>query len=235
MRIFGLVIILFLKTFSLSAQLLKGMVMDSKTDVPLAGTTIFNLTQRIYKKASFEGQYSIIAMSGDTIIFSSAGYRADTIEVSPELLVSGFNIGLKSLPVVLDTVKVFGADYVGDSLRRREDYAHFYRLPQRSLVDRKGPTGGFGLSFSPITYFSRKEKARRQFRKQLQHIEEQAYVDHYFSQGYVHRLTGLSGEQLYLFMRKYRPSYSFVRSASADDLLRYVNECLKDFRKSSGR
>src|SRR5688500_17381979 len=93
MRIFGLAIILSLKTFSLSAQVLRGVVMDSKTDVPLAGATVFNLSQRIYKKASFDGQYSIIAMNGDSIIYSSAGYRADTIQVSPELLQSGFNIG----------------------------------------------------------------------------------------------------------------------------------------------
>lgn len=231
MRAVYLIVFILTASISSRAQLLKGTVMDAKTDVPVSGATIFNLSQHIYKKASYTGQYSIIAMAGDSIVYSSAGYRADTIRASEELLRSGMDIGLQSMPVTMDTVTIRRDSYAEDSIRRRNDYAHFYKLRQPGILSGERPATGFGLSLSPFTYFSKEAKARRRFKKQLQHIEEQAYIDYYFSPSYVHRVTGLTGERLYLFMRKYRPSYSFARQASAADLLSYINNCLKNFKK----
>lgn len=213
-----------------NAQMLTGTVMDAKSDLPLAGTTIFNRSQKIFKKASFEGKFSIIATEGDVIIFSSVGYRSDTIELSEELLKGGLDIGLMALPVSLDTVTVDSRSYVDDSLRRREEYKYFYDMPIRNITGGNTPQHGFGISFSPFTFFSPKERAKRRLRKQLEYNEEQAYIDHYFSSSYVQRVTGLHGEELRKFMLMYRPTYSFVRKANKEDLLRYVDESLKKFK-----
>jgi hypothetical protein len=210
---------------------LSGTIMDSKSDAPLQGATIYNRSQNTYRRSTPEGKYSIIAREGDMLFFSSAGYRRDTINVSEELLRSGFDIGLKILAVTLDTVLVNSSNYSEDSLGRRKDYKEFYDKNNPGLRGGNAPSSGFGVSVSPISYFSRDQRAQRKFKKQLKYNEEQAYVDSRFSQSYVHKLTGLSGEELNLFMLNHRPSYKFVRRASQEDLLNYVNAALKTERE----
>jgi hypothetical protein len=213
--------------------LLTGKVMDSKSDLPLEGVTIFNKSQQVYKKAGFDGQYAINVRDKDTIIFSFTGYRADTVVISVDLLRNGLDIGLKALPpVLLDTVLVKESTYAEDSIQRRREYAAFYRQRIPDITGGNRPSSGFGISVSPLTYFSGKERAKRRLKKRLEYNEQQAYIDHYFSRAYVHRVTGLTGEQLQKFMLRYRPSYHFLRSKNNDDLVRYINDSLKEFKKS---
>lgn len=217
----------------LSAQVvLTGKVMDSKSDLPLEGVTIENKNKRLLRKSGINGQYAILTSDKDTLIFSFTGYRADTIVVLTDLIQNGLDIGLKALPpMLLDTVTVRASTYTEDSLRRREEYSAFYKKPLPGITGGNTPVG-FGISFSPFSYFSGKEKAKRKLKKRLAYNEEQAYIDHFFSPSFVQRLTGLSGEELQRFMLKYRPSYDFVRSNTNDDLVRYINESLKTFKKS---
>jgi len=45
------------------------------------------------------------------------------------------------------------------------------------------------------------------------------------------KLTGLHDDSLRLFMYRYRPSYSFCRKTGREDMLIYINDKLKEFRK----
>lgn len=219
-----IVIIISLKA---NAQgLLRGSVMDAATDSVLAGATIWNLSQHIYKKAGAGGQYSIIARATDSVAFSAVGYRTDTIVLSAELILQGADIGLKRLPGVLNPVFIYRPTYTADSMERRRQYRWLYAHPSPGIISPHGANDGFGLRFSPFTYWSKKERVKRRFKKQLAIQEEQAYVDYYFSPAYVHRVTGLSGDSLSTFMMRYRPTYQFVRSANAEDLFRYINDAL---------
>ena len=223
-------------TFSpqfLNAQVtLTGKVMDSKSDFPLEGVTVFNKSQQIYKKAGFNGEYAILTKNEDTVIFSYVGYHSDTVVVFLDLIRHGLDIGLKALPpVLLDTVLVKQMSYAEDSIRRRQEYAGFYSQPIPNLTGGNRPSSGFGISVSPFTYFSGEARAKRRLKKRLEYNEQQAYIDHYFSRAFVHRLTGLTGEQLQTFMLTYRPSYHFLRSCNIDDLVRYINDSLKKFKK----
>jgi hypothetical protein len=211
--------------------LLKGKIMDSKTDVPLDGATIFNTTQGIFRKAGQNGMFSIRAGNNDVLIFSSTGYRSDTIRISEDILTTGLYIGLQLSPVSLDTVTVTQRTYSEDSLMRRREYAHLLDRPVKTLRGGNNAQHGFGVSISPITYLSRSERQKRQFRKQFAKYEEDAYIDYRFSPGYVHRVTGLQGEELQKFMRKYRPSYAALRGMLQEDLLLYINDSLKKFKK----
>jgi hypothetical protein len=233
MRWIVIAVLVVISITSNAQVVLKGKVMDSKTDLPLDGVTIFNKSQQRYRKAGQDGLYSISARDKDTLIFSFTGYRADTVVVLLDLLQNGLDIGLKALPaVLLDTVTVRASTYAEDSLRRREDYSHFYKQRIVDITGGNRPADGFGISISPVTYFSRKQRAKRRLKKVLEYNEQQAYINHYFSTAYVQRITGLSGEQLQTFMLRYRPTYPFVRSANSDDLVRYINDSLKSFKKT---
>src|SRR5687767_1217972 len=206
---------------STSQVVLKGKVMDSKTDNPLEGVTIFNKSQELYRKAGQDGLYAIPTKDKDTVIFSFTGYRSDTVVVLLEFLQNGLDVGLKALPaMLLDTVTVRAATYAEDSLRRREEYKHFYKQHIPNITGGNRPASGFGIVISPITYFSSKERAKRRLKKRLEYNEQQAYVNHYFSPAYVQRLTGLRGNELQTFMLRYRPTYKFLRNQNSDDLVR---------------
>jgi hypothetical protein len=218
--------------FSAGAQTtLRGKVMDSKSDVPLEGATIFNTTQGIFKKAGQNGMFSIRALENDVLIVSSAGYRADTVKLSQDIIVTGLYIGLQASLVSLDTVTVTQRTYSEDSLLRRMEYAHLLDRPVKDIRGGNDAQYGFGVSVSPITYFSRKEKDKRRFRKQYEQYEQDAYIDYRFSPSYVHRVTGLAGEELQRFMKHYRPSYKALRSMVQEDLLLYINDSLKRFKR----
>ncbi len=227
-----LVTICMVQAFSGSSQAtLHGKLMDSKSDVPLDGATIFNQTRQTYKKASFDGDFSIIALEGDSLIVSSVGYRADTLAVSADMLQYGLTLGLLASSLALDTVMVNVRSYAEDSLQRRLDNMDIYEKQTQNITGGNTPSHGFGLTLSPFSYFSKKSREHRKIKKQLRYNEEQAYIDYYFTASYVHRVTGFSGEQLRRFMVIHRPSYSFMRRATPEDLLRYINEAVKKFRK----
>ena len=210
---------------------LRGKVMDSRTDVPLEGATIFNTTLGLFKKAGQDGMFSIRANENDILIFSSAGYRPDTVKLSQDIIITGLFLGLQAAPVSLDTVTISQRTYAEDSLMRRMEYAELLGRPTKSLRGGNDAQYGFGVTVSPITYFSRKQKDRRRFLKQYEEYEQDAYIDYRFSPSYVHRVTGLEGEALQRFMRDYRPSYKQLRGMIDQDLLLYINDSYKKFMK----
>ena len=209
---------------------LQGIIMDSKSDVPLPGATIYNRSKNMYRRSTADGKYSMPAKVGDTVFFSSAAYRKDTVLISEDLLQSGFDIGLKSLAVMLDTVQVNGRSYSDDSLERRNEYQKYY-TKSPGLTGGNTSKEGFGASVSPISYFSKDQREQRKFKKQLKYNEQQEYVDYRYSASFVHKLTGLQGDELAHFMMSHRPSYKFVRKASQEDLLNYVNTAYKSYEK----
>jgi hypothetical protein len=88
-----------------------------------------------------------------------------------------------------------------------------------------------GLNFSPLGYFSKKEKEKRRLKKRLKQEEEDYYVDYKFSAARVGLLTGLKGDSLRMFMMRCRPTYAFCRNASNQDMFWYINDKLKLFRE----
>jgi len=231
MRALTLVILAMMTCSLMHAQtVLRGKVMDSRSDVPLDGATIFNTTQGIFRKAGQDGLFSIRAGENDVIIFSSTGYRADTVAISSDILATGLYLGLQAAPLSLDTVTITQRTYSDDSLQRRMEYAHFLERRVQDITGGNDAQYGFGVTVSPITYFSKSEKEKRRFKKRFVRYERDSYIDYRFSAPYVHRVTGLEGEALQRFLREYRPSYAFLRSAKDEDLLLYINDSFKKFK-----
>lgn len=225
--------IVLLSAGSFAQTPLRGKVMDSRSDAPLAGATIFNTTLGIFKKAGQNGMFSIRANENDVLIFSSAGYRPDTVKLSPDILTTGLFLGLQAAPLLLDTVTITQRSYSDDSLMRRMEYAHLLGRPTKSITGGNDAQYGFGVTISPITYLSRSEKEKRRFKKQYEQYERDAYIDYRFSPAYVHRVTGLEGEDLQRFLRDHRPSYESLRSMKQEDLLLHINDSFKKFKKKS--
>jgi hypothetical protein len=230
------IVLSFLLLFSAGArvaaqQSLKGKMFDLNTDSVLAGVTIYNATKNIYALSGTDGTYAVTAAEGDRLIFSSVGYRPDTVKVAYYMFLTGYDIPLTLKNGFLKSVTVLGS-YQADSIRRHEEYKDIFEKPKPARLPRGNvPPNGFGVTFNPVIIKPEKERQKEKLKKQLIYQEEQAFVDYSFSRSYVEKITGLHGDSLRVFMLRYRPSYTFCRTTSKVDMLVYINDKLKIFMK----
>jgi hypothetical protein len=218
-----------------SQQILGGKIVRKGSTEVLSGVSIINVNQKKINVSDLGGNYKIPALAGDTLLFSSAGYLPDTVIASPYMFLENFLVPLIPRIMALPPVRVDEAsNYQIDSIKRREDYAFLWKKRHPiTLMNEKRSQDGPGFSFSPIGYFSSTEFRKRRLKKRLRQEEEDYYVDYKFPRARIAQLTQLKGDSLQIFMVVYRPSYKFCRAANSEDILYYINERLKAFRKGS--
>ena len=231
--IFRLTLILLLllsNFFELAAQdNVKGKIYDAQTDSVIAGVNVFNLNTKQSVRSGIDGSYTIAASEGDQIIFSRIGFRPDTATVIHSMLLALHEVTLYKEIITLKNVTVTSS-YQNDSLARRNFYSDIYAR-QPGITGLNTPQYGFGVSVSPLSYFSYRAKQKRQLKKRLLKQEEESYVDRSFPKEWVSKLTGLRGDSLSRFMMLYRPSYKFCRENNREKMLLYISDKLKEFKK----
>jgi hypothetical protein len=227
-------LILFVLSYSTSAQNLfygKIYLINSHEIIPDAN--LRNFTNRKYAKSDQGGNFKITASPGDLIIFSSAGYISDTITLNYTDLSKSVNIYLRHNVVILEDVEVDQmGKYIQDSIQRREDYAYLLKKKHPvKFMNEKRPGDQPGFNFSPIGFFSKSERQKRELKKRIKEEDEAEYIDVKFSESRVAQLTRLTGDSLRIFMFMYRPSYSFCRKASNKDMFLYINDKFVSFKR----
>jgi hypothetical protein len=231
--IFRLVIVSFLFlnfcNMANAQTFLKGKIYEAKTDSSLSAVNIFNTSTKQLARSGSDGSYTIAAAEGDYVIFSAAGFSPDTVTVTFDMLLVQFDVTLSIKIISLNPVTVISS-YQADSLARRNYYRHIYGK-QPGITGGNRPANGFGISFSPLSYFSREARQKRQLKKRLIRNEREDFIDHSFPAQWVERLTGLHGDSLHLFMYRYRPTYSFCRKTNRQYMLIYISDKLKEFKK----
>jgi hypothetical protein len=212
------------------AQLIvKGKIYDAETDSVIVAVNIYNINTKQSARSGIDGNYAIAAAEGEQLAFSITGFKPDTVTVTYHMLLIQYDVTLRKQIVTLKNVTVTSS-YQADSLMRRNYYSHIYEK-QPGITGRNTPSTGFGISLSPLSYFSHRAKQKRQLKKRLIKQEEEDYVDRCFPVEWVARLTGLRGDSLSRFMALYRPSYSFCRKNNREKMLLYINEKFKEFKK----
>ena len=209
---------------------MKGKIYEAQTDSTIGGVNVYNLNTKLSVRSGRDGAYAIAAAEGDRIIFSITGFKADTATVIYSMLLALHDVTLHKQVVTLKNVTVTSS-YQMDSLTRRNYYNDIF-AKQPGITGRNTPSGGFGISLSPLSYFSREAKQKRRLKKRLFKQEEESYVDRSFPVEWVSKLTGLRGDSLTRFMSLYRPSYKFCRKNSREKMLLYINDKLKEFKKA---
>jgi hypothetical protein len=231
-KIFSTIILLMFYACNIYGQgSVTGKIFNKKNNDIIVYATVHNLTRSKFNVSDAGGNYKIVAALNDTLIFSSAGYFPDTIIVNATMMSLPYNVLMAQKVVVLPTAIIDENNYQLDSLKRREDYYDFYKSPATKFAGGSTPEKGFGIVFSPFTFFSSKERQKRKLRKRLAEEEEGYYIDYRFSKKYIADLTRLKNDSLVLFIDRYRPSYKFCRRSSRQDMLFYVSNCMKKFMK----
>jgi len=220
-------------TDGFAQQKLSGKIIKKASAEVLTGVTIVNLHGRRYTTSDSAGSFAISASPGDTVIFSSAGYLSDTAFVASYMFSENYLVPLTPNITALPAFDVMEMDkYREDSVKRREEYAWLLNAKHPvKLMNEKRANDQPGLNFSPLGYFSKREKQKRRLKRRLQQEEEDYYVDYKFSPARVGLVTGLKGDSLRTFMLRYRPGYEFCRNANNQDFFLYINDKLVVYRR----
>ncbi|QES90169.1 hypothetical protein [Rhizosphaericola mali] len=207
-----------------------GVVKDSVTLTTLPFVDIIDKTDSLKFRSGEDGFFKANMQKGDVLIFRIPGYQngqftylgekyhMDTVEIwlKPKMK--------EILPGVIVSSYTYD-DYQLDSSERRDDFIKDVGLNPKTFSQN---TGGAGLAIGLDNFFDKKNKARKRAYKNFLDNEEQRYVDFRFNKLLVHSFSGLTGENLMMFMNQYRPSYDWLReNDDAESLKYYINDKLK--------
>ncbi|HUX84611.1 MAG TPA: carboxypeptidase-like regulatory domain-containing protein [Chitinophagaceae bacterium] len=236
-------------------KFLNGHVLDSASGAPLRAVEVFNRSSNAFTTTDDQGYFNVPAGAGDQLQFSLLGYRSGTLLVGRGGS-SRLEIRLAPLHVSLRSVSIRGraGNYQSDSAERFQDFAPalsqregrittFPELtPLQSMQNTIQPNGppGFTNIDVPILslnldavfdHLSPKRRRLWKFQRDFYSNEQRAYVRSRVTEELVHRLTGLNGDSLTLFIGRYTPVYSFVRRATDYELDEDIRQKVGAFRK----
>src|SRR5213595_2012754 len=72
-----------------------GRIFKNDNQEILPGVTIQNFSKKKYNKSDAGGNYRVMTSDGDTVIFSSVGYKTDTFFIRGILPADGYDIVLR--------------------------------------------------------------------------------------------------------------------------------------------
>lgn len=212
--------------FAVRAQVvITGTVKDGVSQSPLYLATVLDKSTGEAALTDSSGFYRINAKDGDTITYSFIGFYTKSYVIPLRLIRIIHDVELIPRSHTLTEVEIKAlTPYERDSLDRIETFRHYLDQPKtpfvssnaHSVYDVPNPNynDAFGISLSPFTFFSKKNKERRKFDKMYPKIEKQDFINSRYTPALVHKLTGLTGDSLSLFLFKFRPSYELTRVAS---------------------
>lgn len=207
----------------------KGLIYDISQKNPLEGVTVMATNGAGTYTDAF-GRYSIRVRPTDSLYFSYQGKETAKYPVLKMEDYTQFNMALHVYVHSLPTVIVRPPDYRMDSAQNRMDYAKYfaYRKPNPISSINVGPTG-VGMDPNEIINMFRFKRNRQlaSLQRRLVAEEQDKYVDFRFTKKFITELTGLNGEELNAFMKKFRPPYDFVAITNQLELGYYIQQCYK--------
>lgn len=213
-------------------RLLQGYVHDSATGVPVINAIISNETTKKMVTPDQNGFFSITVSQGDMVFINAFNYVFDTLRATT-LMPDTLHVQLSRVPELLPSVTVSTQGYTRyqlDSLRRREEFAKDMGAPKQKTIS-KADNMGFGVGINLSKFSNKKEKDRTKAYNTFDEGESMAYVDYRFSPKIVSDYSGLKGDSLVAFLRKYTPTEKWLRAhPNNEDIMFYVNEKLKEFK-----
>ena len=188
------------------------------------------------------GAYHIQVSEKDSLSFSFRGKSTVQFPVKTINDYNAFDISLRvrinanAKYKVLQGVTVFSNTYRSDSAQNRMEYSKIFNYEKPGISSTFEPGGAAGLDIDALINSFNKNKKRQDiaFQKRLVQDEHDKYVDYRFNPKTVRRITGLSGDTLKTFMKRYKPSYLFVISSSLTQFYEYILNASYAFKNEEG-
>ena len=213
-----------------------GVIKDSVTTDIIEFAGITNINKKITVISSTKGGFKIEIAKNNLLTIAAVGYNFDTTRITDNLLeldtiVIFLHPLSKRLADVTVTSKTRLSQYQFDSIERRKDFfinKSDVTLPLVSLAN-----SGIGMGVN-LDHFYRREKRKRNAIDLFYSMENESYTNYRFTPLIINKYTNLEGENLVDFMQRNRPLYTWLRShTTEEDILYYINDKLKNFKKKN--
>ena len=225
-RVSVLLLSLCLLCFPAIAQTIKGDVLDMDTKKPIAGVDIQNIYTLLDVTSDGQGGFLIAANSGQLLEFKKPGYKTARVRVPQGYVPPYFRIlvkkGINEIDQDIIVQHNNRYDYTEDSIRYHELYKTALDFPKLN---------GLQVVQSPFSALSKKNREIWQFQDDYKDFEKEKYVDKTFNEALVTKFTGLKGDSLRYFMRRYRPSYEQLKSMNDYTFYNYITISAHHYRK----
>ena len=207
------------------AQTIKGDVLDMDTKKPISGVEIQNIYTLLDVNTDEQGTFIMAATSGQLLEFKKPGYKTARVRVPQGYVPPYFRILIKKgiTEIDQDIIAVHNNryDYREDSIRYHELYKTALDFPKLA---------GLEAVQSPFSALSKKNREIWQFQDDYKDFEKEKYVDKTFNEELVTKFTGLKGDSLRYFMRRYRPSYEQLKSMTDYSFYNYIKVSAHHYR-----
>ena len=220
----------FIKSFGQQHEVY-GYLLDSATLLPVQYVDVRNEDTKAVTTTNDQGLFKIQAYVNQVLIFNLIGYQTKALKYTPQFasvdtlhitIVPTLTHNLEHVVVSTYTYK----QYQLDSASRRQEFLADVGPRKRTL---QNGSSGAGLGLNLDKLFSNESKQRKRAIAQFDANEEWQYTKLRYSPILVHGYTRLRGDSLQMFMKRYTPSYHWLRAHTDEDVKFYINDKLKTF------
>jgi hypothetical protein len=212
-----------------------GIIFDEESKDRLSRVHVLNTRTGANTYNNINGVFNIEAQPGDNLIFSQVEHFSDTVVIKSYTPIAVY---LKRLAIQLKQVTIY--DTINDPLTRlankKRDYSKIYgSIANNDLLSVNPSTAGIGVGLSIDALYnawSRAGKNAAHLRETIDNDYREDVIDYRFNRALVGRITNLKGIQLTNFMRRYRPGYYFLTSASEYEFITSIKANLKRFLRN---
>ncbi len=223
-KAFLLNVLLFLSCFPVVAQTIKGEVLDMDDKHQLADVSIENIYTALSITSNPQGGFVIAATGGQLLVFKKPGYKTTRVRIPKGYMPSYFRIIMtKGVSEIRDynVAKTTRYDYKSDSIRYHDLYMHELDFPKLSTFD---------MLAHPFSAMDGKNREVWRFQEDYDEFEKEKYVDRTFNEAIVTKFTGLTGDSLHYYMRRFRPSYEQVRNMNDYTFFNFIKSSVHQYR-----
>lgn len=223
-----LLFFMFVIRLAASGQTIRGEVVDNEDrKQPIADVTIENIYTSLSISTSNTGAFIIAAASGQLLEFKKEGYKTVRVRIPQGYVPSYFRIMMKKGFAELKNPQIAQGNrynYSSDSTRFHDLYKHELDFPKMSGMD---------MIASPFSALSGKNREIWRFQEDYEQFEQEKYVDKTFNEAVVTKYTGLTGDSLHYFMRRFRPSYEQLRNMNDYAFFNFIKMGAYHYRNSA--
>lgn len=208
------------------AQQIKGVIQDRDEKTALVGVQLVNIYNNSTAFTDSFGNFTLTAGKGELIEIRTGGYRTTRFRISQGHIPPFFKIYLDKI-TVLNTDRFASSEltqYQIDSIKSHELYENALDYPRMTT---------FEQIESPFTALSRSNQQKWKFQESYAMFEREKYIDFTFNENLVRQLTGLEGDDLVKYMKRFRPSYETLRNMSLYDYYSYIRYTAERYRRTS--